>query len=62
MTWEFNEGFQVNATLVANQFIDQYMAGANGEYVKVYLYLLRHAGKSLSLGRLPRRFTTPRVM
>ena len=52
MTWEFNEGFQVNATLVANQFIDQYMAGANGEYVKVYLYLLRHAGKSLSLGEI----------
>lgn len=52
MTWEFNEGFQVNATLVANQFIDQYMAGANGDYVKVYLYLLRHAGKSLSLGEI----------
>lgn len=34
-------GFQVNATLVSNEFIDQYMAAANGEYVKVYLYLLR---------------------
>lgn len=34
--------FQVNATLVANAFIDEYMAGASGEYVKVYLYLLRH--------------------
>lgn len=33
--------FQVNATLVSNEFIDQYMAAANGEYVKVYLYLLR---------------------
>lgn len=33
--------FQVNATLVPNEFIDRYMAAANGEYVKVYLYLLR---------------------
>lgn len=32
-------------TLVANEFIDQYMPSANGEYVKVYLYLLRHAGE-----------------
>lgn len=29
------------ATLVANSFIDTYMTSANGEYVKVYLYLLR---------------------
>ena len=42
MAWEFNSMFQVNATLVANAFIDEYMAGASGEYVKVYLYLLRH--------------------
>ena len=28
-------------TLVPNQFIDQYMPQANGEFVKVYLYLLR---------------------
>ena len=32
-----------SATLVANEFIDQYMAKANGEFVKVYLWLLRHA-------------------
>ena len=32
--------FEVNATMVANEFIDRYMAVANGEYVKVYLYLL----------------------
>ena len=31
--------FGVEATLVANEFIDRYMADANGEYVKVYLYL-----------------------
>ena len=34
--------FQSNATLVSNYFIDNYMATANGEFVKVYLFLLRH--------------------
>lgn len=33
--------FQGNTTLVENEFIDHYMAAANGEYVKVYLLLLR---------------------
>lgn len=34
--------FQGNTTLLDNEFIDQYMVKANGEYVKVYLLLLRH--------------------
>lgn len=34
--------FQGNTTLVENEFIDHYMAAANGEYVKVYLLLLRY--------------------
>lgn len=34
--------FQGNTTIVENDFIDIYMAKANGEYVKVYLLLLRH--------------------
>ena len=34
--------YQVNATLVANDFIDHYMSKANGDFVKVYLFLLRH--------------------
>ena len=29
-------------TLVTNDFIDNYMIQANGEFVKVYLFLLRH--------------------
>ena len=33
---------QGNTTTVENDFIDHYMAKANGEYVKVYLLLLRH--------------------
>lgn len=32
---------QSNITIVSNQFIDTYMCHANGEFVKVYLYLLR---------------------
>ena len=38
--------FQNEITLVENTFIDQYMAKANGEYVKVYLLLLRHLNHS----------------
>lgn len=30
-----------SATYVPNRFIDNYMTSANGEYVKIYLYLLR---------------------
>lgn len=34
--------FQTNATLLPNDFIDNFMVNANGEFVKVYLFLLRH--------------------
>lgn len=34
--------YQTNATLLPNDFIDNYMIDANGEFVKVYLFLLRH--------------------
>lgn len=34
--------FQGNSTIVENDFIDHYMIKANGEYVKVYLLLLRY--------------------
>lgn len=36
--------YPIPYTIVPNQFIDQYMADANGEYVKVFLYLLRCMG------------------
>lgn len=41
-------------TVLKNSFIDRYMLKANGEYVKLYLYLLRlaGAGKSISIGRV----------
>ncbi len=48
----FTYHFQVDATLVSNEFIDRYLAEANGEYVKVYLYLLRHRGEPVSLERI----------
>lgn len=31
-----------NTTIIENDFIDLYMPKANGEFVKVYLYLVRH--------------------
>ena len=37
---------QTNATVLDNEFIDQYMVRANGGYVKVCLVLLRHMNLS----------------
>ena len=48
----FTYRFQVDATLVSNEFIDRYLAEANGEYVKVYLYLLRHKDEPVSLEKI----------
>lgn len=42
----------VNVTVVSNDFIDTYMAAANGEYVKVYLYLLRHENEDLTVSSI----------
>ena len=35
-----------SATSVSNIFIDEYMSAANGEFVKIYLYLLRQLNSS----------------
>lgn len=46
---------QSNTTVLENEFIDQYMAKANGEYVKVYLLLLRHLNEpsgTLTISRI----------
>lgn len=40
---------EVSTTSVPNTFIDEYMAKANGEYIKVYLYLLRHVRENISV-------------
>ena len=41
-------------TSVSNKFIDNYLAEANGEHVKIYLYLLRlmQAEKEVSTAEL----------
>ena len=44
-----NDYFQIDATLVANEFLDRYMPSANGDYVKVYLYLLRNRAEAVDL-------------
>ncbi len=36
----------ITATCVPNIFIDEYMTQANGDYVKIYLYLLRSVNRS----------------
>lgn len=41
-TLKLENKIQTNATLVSNDFIDHHMAQASGEFVKVYLFLLRH--------------------
>lgn len=38
-----------DATVVSNRFIDEYLCRANGEYVKIYLWFLRHAGEDVSV-------------
>ena len=46
---------QTNTTVLENEFIDCYMAKANGEYVKVYLLLLRHLNEpsgTLTISRI----------
>ena len=49
MELKFTNRFSASFTVVANEFIDEYMAAANGEYVKVYLYLLRHEGEAVTV-------------
>lgn len=40
---------QGNTTVLENEFIDQYMTKANGEYVKVYLLILRHMNQATGM-------------
>ncbi|SHJ41277.1 DnaD domain protein [Hespellia stercorisuis] len=41
-TLSLKNKYQSNATIISNDFIDHCMIKANGEFVKVYLFLLRH--------------------
>ena len=54
-TLVLKNNFQMNMTMLPNSFVDHYMANANGEFVKVYLFLLRHvedAASSLSISMI----------
>lgn len=42
----------LHATVVSDEFIDDYMAAANGEYVKVFLYLLRHEKEDITVSAI----------
>lgn len=41
--------FPGDYTFISNVFLDFYMPSANGEFVKIYLYLLRHASQTKTL-------------
>ena len=45
----YKNNINAAVTAVSNTFIDEYMGTASGEYVKVYLYLLRHAGERVEI-------------
>ncbi len=50
---------QMDTTVVSNQFIDYYMPSANGEYVKIYLYILRsvnHHASTFSIEEMAKKF------
>ena len=40
--FEVYNSFPGDFTFISNHFLDCYMPSANGEFVKIYLYLLRH--------------------
>ncbi len=45
----YKNNIKAAVTAVSNTFIDEYMGTASGEYVKVYLYLLRHTGEDVEI-------------
>ena len=45
-SFSINTTYPVDVTLLPNVFLDTYMPSANGEFVKIYLYLLRMAGRN----------------
>lgn len=52
---QLRSNLNLSFTMIPNQFIDRYMTQANGEFVKVYLYLLRCLGEQnqeLTVGQL----------
>lgn len=52
MNLGLKNAMSVNVTVVSNTFIDTYMAAASGEYVKVFLYLLRHEHEDVTISSI----------
>lgn len=44
-----NKNTTMDVTVVSNYFLDEYMIKANGEYVKIYLHLLRCCGSNIPI-------------
>ncbi|ETP71328.1 DnaD-like protein [Lachnospiraceae bacterium JC7] len=43
------DNLAVHVTCISDDFLDKYLGTANGDYIKVYLYILRHKGEKYSL-------------
>lgn len=43
------DNLAVYATCISNDFLDKYLATANGDYIKVYLLMLRHKGEQFTV-------------
>ena len=52
MAVNFKSSFKINGTIISNQFIDESMALANGEYIKEYLFLMRHEGEEVTISMI----------
>jgi DnaD/phage-associated family protein len=42
------DNLAVHVTCISDDFLDKYLGTANGDYIKVYLYMLRHRGEQFS--------------
>ena len=59
-TFKISSRYPQDVTILSNAFLDGYMPQANGEFVKIYLYLLRVSqdpAKSVSLSQIADRMT-----
>ncbi len=43
------DNLAVYATCISNDFLDKYLGTANGDYIKVYLLMLRHKGEQFTV-------------
>jgi DnaD/phage-associated family protein len=52
MAVNVKSSLKIRATVISNDFIDEYMAMANGEYIKEYLFLMRHDGEDITISMI----------